>query len=781
MTSPLSPQDGQQPDPPPATSLDTLLARLRPAATTEELKELDAIVARLPGPTATIEDVFAVLQGDGEFQLLKSLADRLNGDVPQGDIAYAKHRERARARQAEISAGGREIGPLPSIADPELKARCKFDLKLFFETCFPKAFRLGWSKNHLKVLKKLQNAILHGGKFALAMPRGRGKTTIFVRAMLWATLYGHHKYVLLVGANDDKALGLLNDIRQELRFNPHLAKMFPEACHPIRALAGIANRAGGQVLDGKPTSIAWSGSQLILPTVEGALCSGAIIEAGGLLTAIRGAHYTTPDGDILRPTLVLLDDPQTRESANSSDQTKTRYEILSADLAGLAGPDQKLSVCAAVTCIAKGDLSDTILDRKRCPEYRGERLKMIVHWPSKKAMKLWEEYFEIRRAALMSDDDGLDAVLATAATNFYAANRAKMDEEAEVDWETAIAPGDLSALQTAMNFLCEDEDSFWSERQNEPRNLFDVEEDFLTADAISGKLSNYDKRAVPIDVEYVTAFIDVHQRVLFWMVCGWSTSFEGYILDYGVYPKQNRKFFVQSRSRPTLQETYRKRGKEGSVYAGLQAVTSTLLSLPLEREDGAEMHINRMLIDAGWLGKTVAKFIRESPPELRSRMTHSYGKGYTENMTPISKFIPKEGEHIGEEWYLPAVKTKGHRRYVIFDSNYWKTFVQRRLATEKGDRGCLSIYGHVGHTQHDLLAQHLTAEFRTIKVGMRRADIWDLKPRTTENHWLDTLVGCAVAGSICGASETGNAIKPIPKGPEEETGEDPRVRYPDAA
>ena len=37
---------------------------------------------------------------------------------------------------------------------------------------------------------------------------------------------------------------------------------------------------------------------------------------------MRGQQHTLVDGSIIRPSLVLLDDPQTRDSARSVDQTR---------------------------------------------------------------------------------------------------------------------------------------------------------------------------------------------------------------------------------------------------------------------------------------------------------------------------------------------------------------------------------------------------------------------------------------------------------------------------
>src|SRR5690606_17600707 len=90
-------------------------------------------------------------------------------------------------------------------------------------------------------------------------------------------------------------------------------------------------------------------------------------------------------------------------------------------------------------------------------------------------------------------------------------------------------------------------------------------------------------------------------------------------------------------------------------------------------------------------------------------------------------------------------------RHVLFDTNFWKSFVQARLAVAMGDRGCLSLFGDRPE-MHRLLAEHLTAEYRVKTEGRgRTVDEWKPRPDQTDNHWLDCLVGSAVAASIQGA------------------------------
>ena len=94
---------------------------------------------------------------------------------PDGD-PYESLKNRARARNAALSLAGRDIGEIPDVVNPLRKARATSDFRFFCESYFPFTFHLAWSPDHLKVISKIEQAVLHGGLFAMAMPRGSGKT-----------------------------------------------------------------------------------------------------------------------------------------------------------------------------------------------------------------------------------------------------------------------------------------------------------------------------------------------------------------------------------------------------------------------------------------------------------------------------------------------------------------------------------------------------------------------------------------------------------------------------
>ena len=81
-------------------------------------------------------------------------------------------------------------GPPREIYDDERRAAADKSLRVFLESYFPEAFPLEWSEDHLKVIDIMQRVATTGELFVLAMPRGSGKTTIAVRAALWAILTG---------------------------------------------------------------------------------------------------------------------------------------------------------------------------------------------------------------------------------------------------------------------------------------------------------------------------------------------------------------------------------------------------------------------------------------------------------------------------------------------------------------------------------------------------------------------------------------------------------------
>lgn len=656
---------------------------------------------------------------------------------------YDAVRERARERNKALSLSGRNIGDLPPVGDPERKQRCTASFKAFCDAYFPQTFHLPWSDDHLKVIAKLETAVLEGGLFAMAMPRGSGKTTLCEVACLWAILIGARPFVCLIGSDEEHAASMLESIKSELENNDLLLDDFPEVCYPIRCLEGIYQRASGQLYQGEPTHIGWTAKEIVLPTIEGSAASGAIIAVAGITGRIRGMKRKRPDGKSVRPSLVLIDDPQTDESARSPSQCAARERVLAGAILGLAGPGQKIAGLMTVTVVRPDDLADRILDRDKHPQWQGERTRMVYAFPENEA--LWAKYAEVRADGLRADRGIAEA------TTFYERNREAMDAGASVAWPARFNHDERSAIQHAMNLKLQDEAAFWAEYQNDPLPEVDADDDLLTAEQIAAKTNGMPRRVVPISCTRATAFIDVQGKLLFWLVVGWEDDFTGYVLDYGAWPDPKQPYFTLRDARRTLLTEFPRAGQEGAIYSGLEALAGELLGRAWQRDDGTDVRVERCLIDANWgqSSDVVYQFCRQS--SFGGIVMPSHGRYVGASSIPFSDYKRKRGERLGLNWRVPLVTGKRAIRHVVYDTNYWKSFVHARLAVPMGDPGCLSLFGRDA-ARHRLLADHLTSEYRVKTEGRgRTVDEWKLRVAGLDNHWLDCLVGAAVAASMQGA------------------------------
>jgi len=674
---------------------------------------------------------------------------------PDPAAAYEAMKEAAAARNRMRAEAGRDIGELPAVADPERKAKAERNFRFFCEVYFPRTFHLAWSPDHLKVIRKVETAVLEGGLYALAMPRASGKTTVAECACLWAVLYGHAEFVCLIGASEVHAQEMLDSIKMELDGNDLLAADFPEVCQPIRCIDGIANRCSGQLYKGERTHIGWTAVEIVLPTIPGSKASAAIIKVAGITGRIRGMKYKRADGKTVRPSLVVLDDPQTDESARSLSQCATRERILAGAVLGLAGPGTKISGIMPCTVIRPGDMADSILDREKHPEWNGERTKMLYRFPANE--KLWAKYAEVRAESLRVHGDLREA------TAFYEANRAALEEGAQVAWPERFNHDEASAIQHAMNLKLQDEAAFFAEYQNEPLPEKGVEDEgLLTADQIAQKLNGMKRGEVPIGVSHLSMFVDVQGKLLYWVVCGWQDDFTGFVLDYGAYPDQRRQYFTLRDAQRTLQIAVKGAGLEGAIYAGLEAVVNQHLGREWRRDDGAAMRVGLCLIDANWGTSTdlVYQFCRQN--QHSALLLPSHGRFVGAGSRPFHEYAKRPGDRMGLNWRIPSVQGKRAVRHVLFDSNYWKTFLHARLAVAMGDKGCLSLFGRDPEA-HRLLSEHLTAEYRVKTEGRGRVvDEWKLRPEAGDNHWLDGVAGCAVAASVLGVLLPGTGEGRVP-------------------
>lgn len=659
--------------------------------------------------------------------------------APEQDAAYQAHKARARARNASISRSGRDIAPLPPVGNPERRAACERNARLFLETYFGAKFYHPWSKAHITIISKGEQACLYGGLFWMAAPRGSGKSVITKGLALWAGLFGHRPFIVPIGATAGAAEEILDDIKGEIETNDLLLEDFPEVVYPIRQLEGIANRCKGQLCDGERTRIRWKAREIILPSVAGSKASGTIIRVAGITGRIRGMGHLREDGVLLRPSLVLVDDIQDEDSAWSNEQCHKRERTLSGAVLGLAAPGTKIAGIATSTVIREGDVADRHVDPKVKPEWNGERISALISFPTNR--KLWDEYNEIRIASLQAGRGIADA------TRFYAANRAAMDEMAEAYWPERFNPDEISAVQNLMNMFFTDEESFFCEMQNRPKPR-QVQEEFKP-DHVLAKLNGLPRGVVPLGASRVTTAIDIQGTILYWSVLATADDFTGAIVDYGAWPRQSRNYYAARDAQPSILDVAPGKQLEGAIYSALANLTEELLGREWKKEDGSVLKIERCLIDANWgTSTTVVKtFCRQS--KHAAVLLPAHGRHIGATTAPISSYKAHPGERIGEEWMIRTGQGAA-TRHIIFSGNHFKSLIAGRWKAAMGDPGSWSIFGS-NPQEHRMLADHMTVEKPVeVEANGRKITQWTAPPGC-ENHWLDTTVMSAVAASILGA------------------------------
>lgn len=684
------------------------------------------------------------------------------------EILARRRSHKAEFRRAQ-TADAQNIKEIPRCKHPARRKSCMADFGLFAKTYFSAVFDLPWSKDHLKVVGKAENVIVHDDNLAVAMPRGSGKTAICRAAALWGTLRGGHPFVVFIGATAPRGSETMTWLKNTLLTNDLLLEDFPEVLWPIRAMGGEPRRCKGQRYRGKNTNIVWGRDQIVLPTIARSKCSGHTILATSLEGHFLGLSHALPDGRTVRPTLAIVDDPQTQESARSqgpSGQTTYRLQLINQAVRGLAGPKRKTGILVPCTVIVNGDLADQLLDHKRHPDFRGERTKRMYSWPINKA--LWEQYRELRES-LLEAKQPIDE-----ANEFYRAHMARcgrrLDEErdcsacpgsadcmdcgAVIDWVCRTDdPRNLSALQATMHALYEyGPAGFAAEMQNEPLAADSVETR-LTAAMVQMRYNGRPRHEVPLECNEVTVGVDVQQSSLWYVAVAWTRNFTGYVIDYGVWPGQQRRIFTAREladANSNLQSAYPGRGVEGTIQAGLVDLVGGILATDYVKAGGAGLvRSGRVLVDAGdWPG-TIAAVKHKVGGSV---MMLSKGVGIRAGSRPMSAYKRKAGERYGEHWYTPTVQGTREFPHVALDTNYWKWQVQQAFLTAPGDPGALTIFG-ADPSLHELFAAHIDAEFWEKTHGHGR-DVYEfkVKPGRPDNHWFDALVYAAVAASMQGIS-----------------------------
>lgn len=650
---------------------------------------------------------------------------------------YQRKLEDSRRRSREKSDAGFDIGEIPPVKNRRRRKGCERNLQRFLETYFPHRFFLAFSDDQRDIIKKTETILIDGGTEAFAIYRGGGKTTICEGSAVWAIVYGHRKFIPIIGATGPAATEILDSIQLELETNDLLYEDFPEAIHPIRALGGEARKCKRQSYKGERTRIEWGADGVVFATIPGKPCSGAILRTAGIEGRLRGMKH-----GMTRPDAVLLDDIQTDESAASPPGIAKRLRIVKRTVLKMAGAKKRIACMLPCTIIFPGDLADQLTDRQKSPEWNGERRRLVHQFPTNKTW--WDQYREVRADGMRRGDNG------QAARELYLREQAIADEGAIVAWPE-YTKGKASAIQYIMDEFIDDPDGAAAELNNEPRhaaaltNLRQLSEEDLAVHQNTLPLG-----IVPRDCNKLTAFIDLGQEVLYWMICAWSDSFGGAIIDYGAFPEQPMQIFEAASVPRPLSALYPALDEKARIYRALHELTQILSGKAYAQQNGTgRLTISLGMIDSGKWTDTVHEFLGRSP--FRALWRASKGRAIDPGSKPLNEYRKEGADEVGWNWRIDA-KTTAKGRFVSFDTRPWKTQVVNSLIASPGSATCIYLPGE-RLVEHPMIALHLLSEYRdevTSAITGRSVEAWKARPDKKENHYWDCLIGCAVAASVAG-------------------------------
>jgi hypothetical protein len=704
-----------------------------------------------------------------EQQRRENLSKRMSRSKEEKAATRAAFKTTNLAIKNAATLVSQDIGEIPACVNPERRAFAIQTNKDFCDTYLPMVFNIPWSNDHLRILPKADRILVAGGKQAIAMPRGSGKTQICLAMVLRACLSGLHPFAMYVGAVSQKALDAIKWIKNQLMTNQLLYEDFPEVCYPIRRIDDEPRKCLGQHCGGVKTKIKWSPDRITLPTITGSPLSAFTIGIASMDSNIRGGFISLPDGRVVRPSIAVVDDFQTDESAASQgpgSQTEKRLLTITRAIQGLAGPNGRISIFLPCTVIERGDGADTLLNRKNYPDFHGERTKRLISWPTN--AKLWERYREIREDCQRID------LPPTEATEFYRErmcnqgrrlddptpcagcdpDRECMDCGACVDWverldnkpEMPEEERNISSLQAAMHSFYEyGPIGFASEFQNEPL-LSEIAARMPSVEEICNKANGYQRGVVPQRAVHTVAFIDAGEYYHFFGACSFEKNFSGALIDYGTWPDQGRVFSKQ-KVNLKLMDKYPGTGPKGALLAGLVALMEKLKQQQYQQDGGPVQNIEMCLIDTGHFPDEVHAAIRMvNDPRFRP----SRGVGITAGRTQFVDYKKDRCRDIGNHWWIPKDAPNPTTQ---IDTNYWKTAVFTAITTAMGDPGSLTLFGKPEDHSSQLMAAHFLAEYYTLPSTEKGVSVQEWHQHVgKDNEGLDMLVGCMVCASKLGCS-----------------------------
>lgn len=728
-----------------------------------DLEQIAALAAQGVGrrnAEATVGHVFtpSELAAFRRAQTIRQL--RIAQKKARGPMSVAERVRRHVAAANEVPA----FDPRPR--HPRLKERCRNDLALFgWMYCREVLLHAPSPALRDGLIRSAQEIILSGGQAVKLYGRGTGKTTWVVYiAAVWAILYGHRRYIVLVSANGKQAKKNLKTIKRILARSPGIRADFPAVAVALRELGEVAQRAASQTWHGEPTDVEWSSEQIKLPMLRDAdgrpmdAGCGAIVGSVGIGGAIRGANEGGQ-----RPDFLLLDDPQTRKIAHSPSLVADVIGYIHNDALQLAGHDRRISAFVTITPQCYGDVSTELTSQTKHPEWDVTCEPFVTATPPG-----WDDLLDEYDHVYAEDAHNHDHAFSRSRA-WYLANRERFAGTVVIDPEQYDHKLEIDAIHHLLN-----------QHATLGAQAFDAEimmraadratELAITPDLVANAVNGTPRRVLPPGTDCAVAFCDINIRRgsgLSWVVVAFGPGRVAAVVDYGRYPSTGA---LVPPNASTLERDNRVAEGIRTIVAGMRDMCDAGKPGHLRDARGRPVAIRALAFDRGYLPDVVHRTLYVLTHSLSLPFVVCETRGFGWN-----RFGVRKGDMLRLGDHIFATRSPTGADYLAQMSPYWKEIMQASFLETPLMPGSLSLFGKTptgpGH-DHYVLAQEICNEKLVRKYTVERAGrtetAWDWAT-SGENHFGDALTGAFAVGSWYRCYDNLSAVldpvirRPLPK------------------
>lgn len=577
-----------------------------------------------------------------------------------------------------------------------------------------------------EVLEEMARALDDVRPYMIMMGRGNGKSCYIECASCYVLATGKRKFPVAISANARAAQNILADIfRMFQETDTPFAQDYPDLCLPIQIANGSYRRK--QTYKGVATEISKTANQFTLARLQredGSLPkTGCVMATRGITSGIRGLKYHTQ-----RPDLVLLDDLQTSEDADSPEQVQKILNIIKKDVFNLAGKG-KLAVLQTATPIAPDDLAEQIAND---PAWKTTIWPSIIKWPKDIQDNgddgLWGKYFKMYDAENVNDESHEKSL------QFYVDHREQMDEGAEVFNPNRYlrSDGHITAIQALLEKQhVIGEAAFASEFQMHPKRFsFQID---IQPNVVASRMVKTPRLTVPDEFVLVACATDLNVS---YAATTTITAFKRDMTAHVMYHETTKCHISQG-----LNETeYNQK-----VFNLLGKIANQLRTLGVK--------IDGWAIDSGgrnWdavcsfakiamhqYGIPACAFAGRASnifnPFVRSRLRDAIGR---------TVLCGNEAEHV---------KMGTGTKYTFFDADLFKEMVQKAFLSEAGAPGSCTLYSGNNTEHSDFAIQVCNEKLLYVKHTQdgKNHYYW----RSSDPHdYLDCMSMCFAVASSQGLS-----------------------------